>query len=117
MAAASVAGTCGGLLSGESVFAYQPEAPGLICADTIGSLFDTLLHVRTGSCDSEGCTQLGCNDDDPGVQSRVRFNADPQAVYFIIVDGFNQGGIFTLNVGPCAEDNMGMGAEDPVACP
>ena len=88
-----------------------------MCADTIGSSFDTLLHVRSGSCDSEGCQQLGCNDDDPGVQSRVRFEADPAQIYFIIVDGYSEGGRFTLNVGPCAEDDIGMGAQDSVACP
>ncbi len=116
-APALLEGSCGGDDSGETVFAYQPAAAGLMCADTIGSSFDTLLHVRSGSCDSEGCQQLGCNDDDPGRQSRVRFEADPAQIYFIIVDGYSEGGRFTLNVGPCAEDDIGMGAQDSVACP
>ena len=51
-------GSCGGAESGETVFAYQPGAAGLICADTVGSQVDTLLYVRSGRCNGEDVRSL-----------------------------------------------------------
>jgi hypothetical protein len=62
-----------------------------VTIDTIGSTFDTLLGVYTGSSVS-ALTTVASNDDIiPGTNtaSRVTFNATAGVVYNIAVDGFN----------------------------
>jgi hypothetical protein len=93
---------------GKSVW-YRWTAPGSGTAtlNTLGSNFDTLLAVYTGS--SVGAlSEVFKNDDvDPGVVtiSSVQFNAVGGTTYQIAVDGFDadQGNIalnFTLPAGP-----------------
>jgi Lysyl oxidase/Concanavalin A-like lectin/glucanases superfamily/Immunoglobulin I-set domain/Immunoglobulin domain len=61
-----------------------------VTIDTIGSSFNTLLAVYTGSSVS-ALTLVASNDDiGPGdLQSRVTFSATAGTVYNIAVDGFN----------------------------
>lgn len=88
-------------------------------ADTVGSDFDTLLAIRDGGCDA---AEVGCNDDDGGLQSRVVFPATAGRTYLFVIAAFTDGGAFTLNVneitgnetGRCTDslDNDGDGVLD-----
>jgi len=74
---------------------------------TIGSDFDTLLAVYTGS-DVSALSQVAANDDivyTSNVQSRVVFDAVAGTVYQIAVDGWNNAsGRFVLNINPPPND-------------
>ena len=97
-AAANGAGTCGGGDARDHVIAFTPPSSGTYCADTLGSGYDTLLHVRT-SCASSG-SQIACNDDidtSGGVYvSRVEFSASDTV--YIFVDGYDGEGDYTLSI-------------------
>jgi hypothetical protein len=81
-----------GNAGGHSIW-YDWTAPATkaVTIDTIGSSFNTLLAVYTGS--AVGSLTLVTNNDDivPGstLQSRVTFNAIASTTYHIAVDGFN----------------------------
>jgi hypothetical protein len=78
----------GGNSGGHSVwYRWQAPASGSASIDTLGSNFDTLLGVYTGSS-VNALTTIGSNDDDGGLTSRVPFNAVNGTVYYIAVDGF-----------------------------
>ena len=79
---------------------YQWQAPstGSVTVNTVGSDFDTVLAVYTGTA-VNGLTLLGSNDDneDPNTpehetSSQVIFSATQGTVYRIQVNGFNNGG-------------------------
>ncbi len=81
---------------------WTAPASGGVQVDTIGSSFDTVLAMLTGSSVS-GLTQVAL-DDDSGVfanTSKLNFAAVAGTVYRIQVSGFNsaQGNIL-LNIGP-----------------
>ena len=72
---------------------YQWTAPstGSVTVDTLGSSFDTVLAVYSGS--SFGTLGLlGSNDDTSDTDSSVTFNATANTTYRIYVNGFNNGG-------------------------
>ncbi len=83
---AETAGTCGG---GGWEFAAQLDVPDgpeprTLCASTLGRLADTVLYVRTACGD--GDSEIACNDDHRGATSRVQWDAQPGATYFVYVD-------------------------------
>ncbi len=88
-----------GNAGGKSVW-YRWTAPnsGAVSIDTIGSSFDTLLGVYTGSSVS-GLTLIASNDNFGGnTTSKVTFTAVGGTVYQIAVDGFSGAtGSVTLN--------------------
>lgn len=89
-----------GNAGGASVW-YRWTAPssGTATIDTIGSNFDTLLAVYTGSA-VNSLTLIASNDDIGGgnVQSRVTFTATSGTTYQIAVDGYGGAtGNITLN--------------------
>jgi hypothetical protein len=91
-----------GNAGGHSIW-YRWSAPvsGSATIDTVGSDFDTMLAVYTGTSVS-GLTFIGGNDDIGGtpnnVLSRVTFNANGGTIYQIAVDGYNaKRGFVTLN--------------------
>jgi hypothetical protein len=98
-------GRCGGVGT-ETVFALDP-ALGVVCVDTVGTDFDTVLYART-SC-GEPASQTTCNDDALdgalGTASEITVPAAEGARY-VFVDSFRggPGADFVLNVteGPCA---------------
>ena len=88
-----------GNVGGASVW-YNWTAPssGTVDIDTIGSSFDTLLGVYTGS--SVGSLTAVASDNDSGGNgaSRVNFTATAGTTYRIAVDGYNGSmGSVTLN--------------------
>jgi hypothetical protein len=81
-----------GNIGGASVW-YRWTAPhsGLVEVDTIGSDFDTLLGVYTGSA-VNGLTTWNANDDieyEVNLQSQTYFPATGGTTYRIAVDGYN----------------------------
>ena len=81
-----------GNAGGSSVwYQWTANTTKAVTIDTIGSSFDTLLAVYTGSPVSNLTLVTNNNDIVPGttLQSRVTFNATAGTVYRIAVDGFN----------------------------
>ena len=78
-----------GNTGGKSVWwRWTPTASGSAQIDTIGSSFDTILGVYTGSSVST-LTQVAADDDSGGsLTSKVTFNAMASRTYQIAVDGF-----------------------------
>jgi len=87
----------------EVVFSFEIQQPTRLLFDTVGSLYDTVLYLRTGECSAE--TELACNNDFTGLGflSRIdRYMAMPLPAgkYRIYVDGNEEAGPFVLNVMP-----------------
>ena len=95
-----------GNLGGRSVwFNWTAPGSGLIRVDTVGSSFNTLLGVYTGTA-VNALTLIASNNDAPGLGnlSRVQFEASQGVLYRIAVDAnrtFQQfppnGGNYVLN--------------------
>ena len=84
-------------------YAYTATCNGTATAEccNLGSAtYDTVLAAFSGNC---GClTELACNDDFCGLQSRITFQVLAGTVYYISVGGnFGSTGTFVLSVG-CA---------------
>ncbi len=93
-----------GFSGGKSVW-WKWTAPvtGMAAINTLGSSFDTILAVYTGSSVG-GLTLITNNDDFNGPQSYITFPAVAGVEYQIAVDGFGSGvgaseGSVRLNVG------------------
>lgn len=92
--------------SPERVFRWTPSASGVATIRTcgLGTLFDTIVHVRTSSCGNG--TEALCNDDGPcasGVSgteaSSATLGVTAGTDYYIVVDGWNGAqGQFELSV-------------------
>ncbi len=79
---------------------YEVIFPGALdglTVDTFGSVFDTILTVKQGSCAG---AELGCNDQAQFTnQSELILGPQPAGLYIIIVDGFfSSQGDYTVNV-------------------
>jgi hypothetical protein len=72
-------------------FGLQPEADGIMQIDTIGSSFDTVLAVYTGTNNISTLQTVACdNNGAPDrVRSLVQFSAKRGTNYSIAVDGVN----------------------------
>lgn len=79
-----------GVPGGRSVWwLWQASANGTVTIETVGSTFDTVLGVYTGTA-VNALTLVGSDDDSGGNQaSRVVFTAAAGTVYAIAVDGYN----------------------------
>ena len=95
--------THGGVAGSASVW-WRWTAPASVRVkiDTVGSSFDTVLAVYTGTAVNQ-LTAIASNDDTSGIASEVRFNAVAGTTYQIAVDGFLAGqttatGSITLNL-------------------
>ena len=79
----------GGNSGGSSVWwTWTAPSSGTAAVDTIGSGFDTLLGVYTGSSVSALTTIASDDDGGIGLQSRVMFDASQGTAYQIAVDGY-----------------------------
>ena len=82
------------------VYAFTPSTGGLWQIDTIGSGFDTLLHVHNGPCLGP---EIACDDDSGGsLTSRVTLTLSAGVTYYIVVDGYSTSGTYTLHVARAA---------------
>jgi hypothetical protein len=79
----------------ESILAFTVDAPRAVSVNTEGSEFDTVVYVM-----SDCGTEIACDDDSGGgLSSALSFDAVPDTLYYIVVDGFEeQSGIFQLTV-------------------
>jgi hypothetical protein len=88
--------SCGFSSAPEATYSFTAPADGTYQIDTFGSGYDTVLHVRDGSCQG---AELACNDDAMGLQSQVSIALTAGQTVIIAVDGFASGqGSFTLNI-------------------
>jgi hypothetical protein len=77
--------------------------------DTLGSSFDTVLAVYTGSA-VNSLSPVACNDDDSAegvLQSFLTFNAQAGVTYYVQVGGFGSNAghaVVTFNVRPSNDD-------------
>lgn len=80
-------------------YSFTPATDVSIAPNTFGSDYDTTLSAYTGS--PGALTQIACNDDFLGLQSRIRFDAAGGTTYFIMVGSFDEtdGGDLVLSVG------------------
>ncbi|MFM9067656.1 MAG: hypothetical protein ACKOUR_10050, partial [Planctomycetota bacterium] len=76
-------------LGGASVwYAWRAPETGRFSIDTLGSSFDTLLAVYTGSS-LRSLRRVAANDDSgSSTTSRLTFNAKRGTTYWIAVDGY-----------------------------
>lgn len=81
-------------------YTFTPASDIAIEANTFGSSYDTTLSVYTGS--RGGLTQMACNDDTQGYQSRVRLDLSGGVTYYFMVGAFydGPGGNLVLSVMP-----------------
>jgi hypothetical protein len=87
---------CGGEDAPDQAFVFYPPISGTYRIDTIGSDYDTMLHVFSDYC---GGFTMACNDDTFDVQSEVIVDFQAGGVYTIVVDGWGSGaGNYQLNV-------------------
>jgi hypothetical protein len=87
---------CGGEEAPDRAYMFYPPVTGSYRIDTVGSNYDTMLHVFEGWC---GGNLLGCNDDMIGTQSEVIVDLFAGGAYTIVVDGWGgSAGDYQLNV-------------------
>lgn len=86
-------------VGGKSVWwTWQAPKSGTVTITTLGSSFDTILAVYTGSA-VDSLSLIANNDDYDGLTSRVSFFATSGTIYQIAVDGYDgSSGYITLNV-------------------
>jgi hypothetical protein len=92
-------GACGGG-AGEAVFFFVLNEPSFVHLDTIGTSFDSVLHVRFGNCESG--QEIACDDDSGGFQwsAALDFPILYPGTYFVFVDGFTVDPNLGANEGP-----------------
>ena len=93
------AGACGGG-AGEAVYQLTITQPSFVHLDTIGTSFDSVLHVRHGDCDVG--VEIACDDDSGGFQwsAAIDFPILYPGTYYVFVDGFTVDPQFGANEGP-----------------
>jgi hypothetical protein len=79
-------------------YAFTPVVSGTMQVDTVGSSFDTVLGIYSGTCGA--LTQVGCNDDSGGtLLSRTTNAVTGGTTYFILAGGWNgDAGSLTLHM-------------------
>lgn len=88
--------SCGDPGSPEATYGFIAPADGMYTFDTLGSTFDTVLHIHDGDCFGP---ELGCDDDAVGGQSVVTLALTAGQAVVVAVDGFGGvAGDYTLNV-------------------
>jgi subtilisin-like proprotein convertase family protein len=86
-----------GVDSRDVFYQFTPPVSGSYTIDTCGTTWDTRLSVYT---DCPATTQIACNDDACGLQSRVTLDLVAATTYYIRVSAFSLtgGGDFVLNI-------------------
>jgi hypothetical protein len=81
--------SCGFNMGGTVWYQYTPGSGTVLRADSIGSDFDTLVAVWTGSA-LGSLTEIACDDESgPGSQSDLGFQATGGTTYLFQVGGYN----------------------------
>ncbi len=81
--------SCVSAFSNSVWYTYRPHSSRSVTVSTLGSTYDTVLAVYTGTPSS--LTQLACNDDfvTGTLQSQVTFSATADVTYYILVSKWN----------------------------
>jgi LasA protease len=88
--------SCGGSTANSVWYRHNATSTRQVVVDTIGSGYDTILAVYSGSCGT--LTPVTCNDDYSGTQSRVTFQSTPGTTYYVMASSyFAGGGALTVN--------------------
>ncbi|TLS35309.1 hypothetical protein [Pseudalkalibacillus caeni] len=70
-------------------YTYKPTTDMQITANTVGSDYDTVLSVFTGSCDN--LQFIDCDNDSGGNQtSRISFAASAGVTYYFMIGGYSE---------------------------
>ncbi len=78
-------------------YQYTPASTETVTATTLGSNYDTILSVWTGS--PGAFVDVACNDDDAGTESLVTFTATGGVTYhFLVTSFFGDGGSLTFDL-------------------
>jgi len=89
-------GYCGGYGGPEVSYSFTAPATGSYVFHTDGSQYDTVLHVRDGSCTGP---EIACNDDQIGLNSLVYLSLAQGQTVILFVDSFDtMGGPYNLSV-------------------
>ncbi len=78
--------TCVGAVTHTVWYSVTLSATTEIGVDTAGSDYDTVLSAWTGP--RGDLTEVACNDDTGGLQSRIRFTAEAGVTYHLMVGAF-----------------------------
>ncbi|MDC0680585.1 MXAN_6577-like cysteine-rich protein [Sorangium atrum] len=99
--------------SPEVSYSFTAPIAGRYTFDTLGSTFNTVLHVHDGSCTG---ASLGCNDDAEGsYQSQVSTPLAQGQTAVVVVDGASgKHGAYTLNVSGSPAPPCPANALEPV---
>ncbi|MCA9539179.1 MAG: lamin tail domain-containing protein, partial [Myxococcales bacterium] len=105
-------GTCGHIepnpAAPEVVYRFEPPAPGPYCANSAGSLFDSVVYART-ECDAPA-TEIACNDDARPITGSGAAALDfvAEGPVYVFVDGFSTANVtrrgpydLVITAGPC----------------
>jgi hypothetical protein len=98
-------------------FTFTLESTSDVFLTTHGSDVDTVLYVRSCSCDGE---EMGCNDDADGrVTSALQLPNLPNGTYTVFVDTKGSGGSFQLDlyISPPGTAGNRCGRPRPLATP
>jgi len=80
-------GSCGGASSPEAVYYLDPPGPvSALTVTTAGSLYDTVLYLRSGACGAGA--EIACADDGAGASAVLTGVTPPPGRIWIFVDGF-----------------------------
>jgi cysteine-rich repeat protein len=91
--------SCGILEAGDRLFQFTAPESARYAISTAhpGTDYDTLLYAFSDCLDPEG-SELGCNDDQVGEQSRLVLEAEAGETIYFVVDGSGDTGSFELSV-------------------
>ena len=89
--------SCGNSQSPEATYGFTAPADGMYTFDTVGSSYDTVIHVRDATCAG---LELACNDDSFGTDSEVQVQLAAGQTVIVVVDGYGGGnaGPYVLNI-------------------
>jgi len=91
-----------------------PACAGTVSINTIGSGYDTKLHVYTGACGGPWTCIAGDDDSAGNLMSLVNFAGAASTTYYIRVGGFSTAsGAYQVNI-TCT--GFCEGCTDPIAC-
>jgi len=81
-------GSCTGGTGADVIYEYVSHHAGKLCIDTLGSGFNTQLHVM-GSCGDPN-SEVACDDDSAGGgAAQLQLDVVPGETLHIVVDGFD----------------------------
>ncbi len=88
-------GSCGGGNGQEVVYSFTAPEAGIWNITTVheDTGFDTLMYARSACDDDAFETELACNDDSGGLQSRIQVEVEADQQIWVIVDAFGGAGI------------------------